>query len=107
MNAGRMDRLISIVKTTSTAVSDDGAPVMTVSTLSSNVWAEVRPVTGRERFINDAKFFEADTLFTMRHTTVLTELCQILYDGNYYDITRHIDPFDRRRELQVLGKLVR
>ena len=107
MNSGRLDRIISIVKTTSTARSTDGAPIMTISTLSSNVWAEVKPITGRENFINDAKYYEADTMFTMRYTTVVTELCQIKYNSNFYNINKFINFYDRNRELQILGKMVR
>ena len=107
MNCGKLNRLISITKKISTARSTDGAPIMTVSTLSSNVWAEVRPVTGRETYVNNAIQYEADTLFTMRYSTVVDELCQIKYNGYYYDIKNIINPFDNNKELQILGKLIR
>jgi SPP1 family predicted phage head-tail adaptor len=107
MNAGRLDRIISIVKTTSTARSTDGAPIMTMATLASAVWASVYPVTGRETYINNAQFYEADTLFTMRYSTVVTELCQISYNSQYYNINKIINYGERNRELQIIGKAVR
>jgi len=107
MNAGRMNRTVSIVKPVSTARSADGAPVITISTLASNVWAEVKPITGRETFINNAQLYEADTVFTMRYTTALTELCQIKFDNNFYDIKKYIDFVDKHRTLEILGRLIK
>lgn len=107
MNAGRMDKLVSIVKTTSIARSTDGAPILTIATRASNVWAEFKPVTGRESFANAAIQYEADAVITMRYTSLVTEVCQIKYDGNFYDIKKYINFFDDNRVLQILGKTVR
>ena len=107
MNAGRMNKLININKSTYTARSTDGAPIITLSTKASNVWAEAKPITGTERFIQNAKYYEADIQFTMRYTTVLTEKCQIKYNSEYYDINKYSDPYGRNKVLIVLGKLKR
>ena len=107
MNAGRLDRLINIRKTTSTARSTDGAPIMTVATRASNVWAEKRPITGRENFINGAIFYEADTLFSIRYSTAVTELCTIYSNGESYDIKKIIDPYDRNRMMEILARVIR
>jgi len=107
MDAGRMNKLISITKTTSTSRADSGAPVMTVSTLSSNVWAEARPITGREFFANDAVFYEADIDFVIRYTTIVTELCRIKFNNEFYDIKKFIDFKSKNIELHILGKVVR
>lgn len=107
MDAGGIDRLISITKTTSTSRSDDGAPILTVSTLSSNVWARVRPLTGREPYIDNALFFEADTEFTIRYTTLISEQCRIIYESDSYDVKKIIDFAARHIELHIVGQRVR
>jgi len=107
MNAGRMNKLVSIVKTTSTSRSTDGAPILTITTLSSNVWAKFKPITGRESFINEAIHYEADAVITMRYTSIVNELCQIKYKGNFYDIKKFIDFQDDNITLEIFGKMVR
>jgi SPP1 family predicted phage head-tail adaptor len=107
MNAGRMDKIVSVVKTTSTARSTDGAPILTIATRASNVWAEFKPITGRESFINEAIHYEADAVITMRHTTAVNELCQIKYDSNYYDIKKFINFYGDNRVIEILGRRVR
>lgn len=105
MDSGRLDRIISICKTTSTARSDDGAPVISMTTLSSQVWAEVRPVTGREKYINNAVFYETDVEFIIRYSTIVNEQCQIKYNSEYYDIKKIINWQERNVELHLLGQL--
>lgn len=107
MDAGRLNRLISITKTTSTARSDDGAPIITISTLTSNVWAEVRPIIGRERYVNNSIYYESDVEFIMRYSTIVTELCRVTFESEYYDIQRLINYKNENIELHILGKRVR
>jgi len=107
MNAGRMDKLVSVVKTISTARSTDGAPILTISTLSSNLWAEYKPITGRESFANEAIRYEADAVITMRHTSVINEVCQIKYNGNFYNIKKIINFYDKNVDIEMLVRMIR
>lgn len=107
MNAGRMDKIVSVVKTTSTARSTDGAPILTITTQASNVWAEFKPVTGRESFINEAIHYEADAVITMRYTTAVNEVCMIKYNDDFYNIKKFIDFSGDNRVLEILGRRVR
>lgn len=107
MDAGKLDKIISITKTTSTSRSADGAPVITVSTLASNIWSEVLPTAGRERWANNALIYEADTEFILRYTSLVTEKCCITFNSNSYNIKKIIDWNEDHIELHVLGQLVR
>jgi SPP1 family predicted phage head-tail adaptor len=107
MNAGRMDKLLSIVESISTARSTDGAPILTISTLSSNIWAEFKPVTGRETFINEAIRYEADAVITMRYSSFVNEVRQIKYNSNFYDIKKFINFYDKNVDIQMLVRMVR
>lgn len=107
MNAGRMDKLVSIVETISTARSTDGAPILTISTLASNVWAEYKPITGRESFINAAIQYEADAVITMRYSSFVNEVRQIKYNGNFYNIKKFINFYDKNVDIEIFVGLVR
>lgn len=110
MNAGRIDRLINIrEQSISTARSTDGASIITFATVSSNRWAEVVPKTAEEYFTSDKRFYDADIIYSLRHTTLITETCQIYdtYSSLVYDIKEFIDKYDRHRELIVLGKIIK
>jgi len=107
MDSGRMNKLISITKATSTARSDDGAPVLTVTTISSNVWAEVVPITGRERWANNSPLYESDIDFKIRYSTLVTELCRVVYGSENYEIKKLINWREQNTELHILGRLVR
>lgn len=106
MNAGRLDRLISIRQTVSTARSTDGEPLKTISTVLTDIWANVRPISAREFFKADNRYYDADTLFTLRYTSVITQLMTVAFSGTEYDIKSLIDVDDRHKELQIFGKKI-
>lgn len=110
MNSGRIDRLINIrERVLSTSRSTDGAPLETVSTLSSNVWAQILPRTGKEYFTMDQRYYDSDVTYKLRYTTHISETCKIFdtYTSNIYDVKMHQDVKDRHRELIVLGKRIK
>lgn len=108
MNAGRMDRLISIRQNVvSTSRSTDGQPLKTESTILANIWAEKRPLSMKELFSpgDRRRFMEADTQFTIRYTTVaINQLMFVYSDGGSYDIESVIDVGDRHIDIQILAK---
>ena len=106
MNAGRLNRPISIRQTVSTARSTDGEPIKSVSTVLTDIWADVRPISAREFFRADNRYADVDTLFTLRYTSVITQTMTVAYNGSEYDIKSVIDVNDRHTELQVLGKKI-
>ncbi|NIT56954.1 MAG: phage head closure protein [Aliifodinibius sp.] len=110
MNSGKLDRLINIrEQVVSTSRSTDGAPIITTSTISSNVWAKKEPLTGREYFTQDQRYYDSDIRYRLRHTTAITETCKIhdVYSSVDYDVKMFQDIDDRHRELIVLGKRIK
>ena len=84
MQIGRLDRRIVIEVNTPTR-SPSGEKVDSWATLAT-VWAEVRPLRGKEFFDAAAVQSEIDTKFRIRFRSDLTTKMRINYDGNLYDI---------------------
>jgi len=101
MQAGRLDRQIVIKKATSTQNSY-GEQALGWSDLVT-LWAQVRPLAGRELFSAQQVRAEIDTEFVLRHTTVVRPDMLISYGGLDYDIHSIIDVGDRQRELRILA----
>lgn len=106
INAGRLDRLINIRQPVSTARSTDGEPIQTWTTVLENIWCDVRPITAREFFRSDNRYAEADTMFTLRYTSVINSTMRVILDSNEYWIESVIDVSYEHRELQILGKRI-
>ena len=84
MQIGRLDRRIVIeVNTPTTSASGEKKPNW--GTLAT-VWAEVRPLRGKEFFDAAAVQSEIDTKFRIRYRSDLTAKMRINYAGNLYDI---------------------
>jgi SPP1 family predicted phage head-tail adaptor len=90
MNPGTLDQRIVIASETRTA-DDYGGAAVTWTTLAT-VWAEVRPMTGRER--SDAAAIEAPASyrFTIRRRSDVTEAMRITWNGGTYNIRFIADP---------------
>ena len=84
MQIGRLDRLIVIEVDTPTR-SASGEEKENWTTLAT-VWADVRPLRGREFFDAAAVQSEIDTKFRIRWRSDLTTAMRINYDGQLYDI---------------------
>lgn len=110
MNPGKMNRLINIrTQVVSTARSTDGEPLITITTASSNIWVRKEPLTGREYFTMDQRYYDADVRFIARFTTNITEKSKIydVYTSEVYEVKMLKDKDDRHRELMFLGKLIK
>jgi len=99
MNAGRMDRRITLQRKSSSQDSF-GQPIETWADIST-VWAEVVPVSGNERFVSQQVIAEADTLFKIRYMSGLTPLDRVVYDGRTYDVKGVIEIGRRREGMQI------
>lgn len=87
-----------------------GQESQALSNISSipNVWADVRPATGQERFVGGAEQVQATLTHrvTIRYRTDLTnELC-VLWDSNVLDIESIQDPSGKRQYLVLLCREV-
>lgn len=98
MNAGALDRRISIF-TTTTAQDGAGQPVPTTVLLAS-VWASVEQLRGREPFQGDQFNAQQVTVFKIRHRTDVTATMTIVHDGESYDI-QSIREIGRREGLEI------
>lgn|SRR5574337_65813 len=84
MNAGKMDRRITLQRK-SEAQDSFGEAIGTWTDIAT-VWAEVAPLTGKERWAAQQVKAEADTLFRIHYLPGLTPLDRVLYNGKTYDV---------------------
>ena len=101
MNAGKFDRKIRIETRTETQ-NVFGEAVIGYS-LFAEVWAEVKPLSGREFFISAQFVPEAQLKIRIRYLSGVDEKCRIVYEGTNYDIL-HIAELGRREGLEIVVK---
>lgn len=70
------------------------------------VWAEVKPIAGREYFQAAAVQAEHQVRFTMRYRKDITPDMRLQYDGQDYEIKAILDLGGRRTWLQVIGEVI-
>lgn len=105
MQSGRLRNRISIISPLTTARSTDGAPIVTYSTLLSDVWCEVQNVTARENFKNDMRWAVTDKIFRIRYSTqAIGPKCKIVYNSENYDVQSVVDIQERHKELEIVGR---
>lgn len=84
MNPGALDQRIIIQQETRTADTYGGAAI--AWTALATVWAEVRPLSGRERADLAAVEAPASYRFTIRRRADLTEAMRLSWNGGIYNI---------------------
>ncbi|MCR4300179.1 MAG: phage head closure protein, partial [Sulfuricaulis sp.] len=94
-----LDRKIRIEKRV-VSQQDYGEPVPTY-TLLAEVWADVRPLSGREFFDAEQTIAEDFTEFRTRWIEGVNAQCRILYDGNEYNV-RAVHELGRRAGLRIV-----
>ena len=105
MRAGLLDKQINIRYSVSTARSTDGAPIVTTSTLLTDVWARVDHKTGGENYKDRNRWEINETDFFIRYTTAaITPSMSVYYGGESYDIKAIINVNEDNRELQIITK---
>ena len=85
MQAGRLDRRVTIEKPATASQTGSGQKTLSHTEVDV-VWAAVEDVNGRERFVDDQVAAEADTLFVMRYRSDLTPEYRLQFDGRAYDV---------------------
>lgn len=101
MEAGRLDRRISILR--ASAVNDEfNQPVETWATLAT-VWAEAKPVSDGERMKAGQTLADKMIRFTIRYSSTVADVDprdRITYDGRVFDISG-IKEIGRRVGLEI------
>ena len=101
MRAGRLDRRIEI-QVNSPTLNGVGEEIENWNTLY-NLWAEVIPVRGTERYASDQDAAVIEEKFKIRYVTGVTPLNRILYNGKTYDIKGVLE-LGRREGLELHAK---
>lgn len=101
MRSGRLREIISIRKSTWSTQTTLGEPVMAITTLASNVWAEVNPAEGAEQFMDDQRKVIDRGVVTIRYISTLTESMSIYYNSNSYDIKGIVNVRNENRSLRI------
>ena len=101
LGIGKFDRRITIQQTTD--IRDEfGAGVPAWSTFAT-VWANAAPSGGNEKTEGQKITATGVVIFTIRYLSGVDEKMQILYQGDYYNIT-NIDEPDRRKTLTITAQ---
>lgn len=98
MQAGRMDRRITIEEVTETQNSY-GAASESWSTFKT-VWAEVKPVKGKEFFLDEQVNARLDIIFRIRWLEGLNTKMRISYNEQHYNIDSIVE-LGRREGFQI------
>ncbi|MEH6477723.1 MAG: phage head closure protein [Sneathiella sp.] len=101
MQAGKLDRRITVQELTSTPDSFGGA-VETWETLAP-IWAGVQEGSGREYFAAARVNSEVSAVFETRYRSDLTSANRISYNGKFYNILS-VSEIGRRKGLLISAK---
>lgn len=104
MQAGRLDRRVTLQQRTLAAANARGEKVPSFSTLAT-VWGSRRDVGGRELFASGQPHAEATTRFLIRYRSDLTPIHRLVCDGVTYDVV-HVAELGRRDGLELSCKVV-
>lgn len=75
------------------------------STLVEGVPAKLEGITGTERINGNSVSAQTVIDLRIRYRSGVTTLMRVLYEGKYYEITKVVDPFGDRRELEIQAKI--
>ena len=99
---GKYDKLITLQAKTTTTDSY-GGPVE-AWTGTTQAWAKVVPIKGREMIAAQAAQSETTVRFYTRYRSGLSTAMRIVYGGNNYDITGIVDIEEQRVEMEISAK---
>jgi len=101
LNSGKLNKKVKVLKPTESS-GEYGGTDLTFSEAFKR-WAEVRPVSGREPYLNDQKIGQTDYVVTMRYdgkTKTINEQYQISYDGKILEIESIINVVEEDKEIR-------
>ncbi|CAK0778987.1 Head-tail adaptor protein [Gammaproteobacteria bacterium] len=102
LNAGRMDRLVIIQRSTATR-DTMGQETMSWATHAS-VWAQVTPVSGNEALKENRDVAALLAKFVIRFLSTVTAKDRISYDSKYWDILS-LREIGRREGLEIMAEV--
>ena len=100
MPAGKRRHRI-VLQSSSTSAHATSGQLITTWTDWAWPWAEVLHVTGTERYTESTKLAEVDVIFKIGYLDGVTPQLRVQWDDATWDISRVIDPKERRRELWI------
>lgn len=81
-----------------------GEPTQSV-TVVATVWAEIKPLTGRELFTAQQRAAQVTHGVRMRYPgTAVTPEMRLNFNSRYFDILSVLNIDEQNRELQILAK---
>jgi len=101
LNGGRLNKKVKVLKPTE-ASGDYGGTDLTFAEVFAH-WANVRPVSGREPYLNDQRIAQTDYVVTMRYdkkTKTINQQYQFDYSGTILEIESIINVEERDKELR-------
>ena len=101
MRAGRMRQRITIQQTTESRTSS-GAVTDSWGTYAT-VWADVIPVSGKEKFAAQEHHSEVTHRFRIRYNSGVTTKMRISYDSRIFNIRSVINLDERNRTTEMIA----
>lgn len=105
MHVGRMNRRITIQYADGWDVDDEGNAVPKWENFAT-VWANIRPLRGREYFEAAAANAETTVKMIIRYRDGVTPNMQVIYNGEIYRIQAVIDVYEGRKQLELMCRKV-
>lgn len=105
MDIGRMNRRITIQYQNGWDVDDEGNAIPKWDDFAT-VWANIRPLRGREYFEAAAVNAETTVKMLIRYRPGITPDMRVVYNGRIYNIQAVIDVYEGRRQLELMCKEV-
>lgn len=102
MEAGKLDRRISLQRRSLAAPNVHGEQVESFATYAT-VWAEKLEGGGREAFVAQQTYASTDMRFRIRHRTDVLVTDRISFDGKGFDIVG-INEIGRREGLELFAR---
>lgn len=100
MDAGRMDKRVTLQAQTSTR-NAIGEPVVAWADVAT-VWAAVEPLQGREFWAQQQVQSEVTTRVRIRYRAGITPDMRVVHQGRVLNIASVIDPQERHDEMQLM-----
>lgn len=105
MDIGRMNRRITLQYQNGWDVDDEGNATPQWDDFAT-VWANIRPLRGREYFEAAAVNAETTVKMLIRYRPGITPDMRVVYNGRIYNIQAVIDVYEGRRQLELMCKEV-
>jgi len=103
MPIGDLNKLISIIGTT--RISDDmGGFIETDTTIASNIWAAIWPISASEQVQAMSTTMTISHRIRIRYRSVLKSFWRIKFGTRYFSIVSIVNPSERNEWLDLMCK---